>query len=65
MRSSSAIDDLGQLDVLMLDRFQGALQRVVDQLQAAQGTRLELLQLLLVVDPGLLDHRAHPTLPET
>ena len=41
---------LGQLDVLVLDRLQGAAQRGADQVEPAEGTRLELLEFLLVFD---------------
>ena len=53
--------DLRQLDVLLLDRFQRAPERRRDQVEPAEAARLELLELLLVFDPGL--HQ--PNFPET
>ncbi len=44
-------DDLGQLDVLVLDRLQGAGERRADQVEAAQRARLEAFQFLLIFDP--------------
>ena len=44
-------DDLGQLDVLVLDRLQGAAEGGAGQVDAAERARLEAFQLLLVFDP--------------
>ena len=41
MRSSSAIDQLRQLDVLVLDRLQGPAQGGADQVEPAERARLE------------------------
>ena len=43
-------DDLGQLDVLVLDRFERFLQRRRDQVEPVERAALELLQFLLVLD---------------
>ncbi len=56
-------DQLGQLDVLVLDRLQRPVEGRVDQVEAAERARLELLQFLLVVDPDAFRHQ--PTFPET
>ncbi len=58
-------DDLGQLDVLVLDRLQGAFQRRADQVEAAERARLEPLQLLLVFGPRIRLVRHQPNCPLT
>ena len=55
---------LGQLDVLVLDRLDGALERRDHQVEAVQGPPLEPLELLAIVEADLV--RGHqPTLPVT
>ena len=58
-------DDLGQLDVLVLDRLQRPLERGADQVEAAEGARLELLEFLLVFDPDAGIPASQPNLPLT
>ena len=45
---------LGELDVLVVERLQYSVELLDDQVQAAEGVALELLQLLLEVRPSLL-----------
>ncbi len=55
---------LGQLDVLVLDRLDGAIERRDHQVEAVQGPSLEPLELLAIVEANLV--RGHqPTLPVT
>ena len=56
-------DDRRQLDVLVLERLQRAVERVHDEVQRTQRLRFERAQLVLEVDPGLFGHQ--PTLPVT
>ena len=45
---------LRELDVLVVERLQHAVELLDDQVQAAERVRFELLQLLLEVRPPLL-----------
>ncbi len=55
---------LGQLDVLVLDRLDSALERRDHQVEAVQGSLLELLELIAILDADLV--RGHqPTFPVT
>ena len=56
--------EAGQLDVLVLDRLQGALERGADQVEAAEGAGLELLEFFLIFDPDAVGAH-HPNLPLT
>ena len=56
-------DDLRQLDVLALNRLQGPVEGGGDEVEAVEGTGLEPLQLLLVLNPHALRHQ--PTFPDT
>jgi hypothetical protein len=59
-------DDRGQLDVLMLERLQRAVERGDDEVERAQRLLLERPQLVLEVDASLVGHAgAYPTLPVT
>ena len=55
MRSSSAITMPGQLDVLVADRLERTVERLRDQVEAAERGALEL-ELLLEVGPGGVAH---------
>ena len=56
--------DRGQLDVLVLERLQRAVERVDDEVERAERLLLEAAQLVLEVDARVLGHR-QPTLPVT
>ena len=45
-------DHLGQLDVAVLDRLEGAVERLDDEIEAPECPILELVELVLVVAPG-------------
>jgi hypothetical protein len=51
-------DHLGELDVLVLERLDGAIELLEHEVDASQRGALELLQLLPVVDARLVDPAA-------
>ena len=57
-------DQAGQLDVLVVERLDRAVERRDHHVEAAEGLLLQALELLLEVDPrGLGRHQ--PTFPVT
>ena len=56
-------DQLGKLDVLVLDRLEDPVQRLDHQIEPAERRLLQALELLLVVEARLLGHQ--PTFPVT
>jgi hypothetical protein len=57
-------DEAGQLDVLVVERLDRAVERGDDHVEAAEGLLLQALELLLEADPrGLGRHQ--PTFPVT
>ena len=56
-------DDRRQLDVLVLERLQRAVERRDHEIERAQRLHLQGAQLVLEVDAGLFCHQ--PTLPVT
>ncbi len=55
-------DDARQLDILVLDRLEGAVEGADHHVEAAEGLALELGELLLEVEAR---PRHQPTLPVT
>ena len=58
-------DQAGQLDVLVLERLDRAVERRDDHVEPAERLLLEPLKLLLEVDPASLSGIASPTFPVT
>jgi hypothetical protein len=56
-------DQLRELDVLVLDRLERPLERLADHVEPLERPDLEPAELLLVVEPRLVDHQ--PTFPVT
>ena len=50
-------DDRRQLDVLVLERLERAVERVHDQVERAERLHLEPAQLVLEMDPRVLGHQ--------
>ena len=60
MRSSSAMTMLRQLDVLVLDGLERAVERADDHVEAAERLLLELRELVLEVEAGRVGHASRP-----
>jgi hypothetical protein len=58
-------DDRRELDVLVLERLQRAVERRDHQVQRAQRLLLERAQLVLEMNACVLTNQINPTLPVT